>query len=330
MFPSWKLSAQEPLLDEPDGLVSAEERERTRPRSHEFGGALPLGRRRLRRPALLGLAATLALGLGLGLPLLTQTAAASGTSPNIAWGTPTLADSALPYAEPNPIRSMSCFSSLSCVGVTGFGQIISSSNATGNTLGDWSVLPSSLITSDATDYSLNSVSCSGGTCVAAGNSPTYTPAFLTSTNPTGGQAADWTATTVSDQTGYTIVAVQCPASNVCYALDESGNLLAYNGTSWTLQEESASGSTVPPAVNVAAQTHAYQITGLSCPTTSFCVAADNAGNAYISPTLSASDTAAQLATAWTVSATGLSDAYAGVSCTSASDGTVMRADDDKG
>src|ERR1019366_3194297 len=59
--------------------------------------------------------------------------------------------------------------------------------------------------------------------------------------------------------------VSCPTTSFCVAVDESGYVLTYNGSSWSSPDE------IDPGTG-------QTLTSVSCPTASFCVAVDMMGN----------------------------------------------------
>lgn len=259
-----------------------------------------------RRAAVLSVA-LLALLLAWAFARPTALASASSSSP-VAWGSPQSVDALAPYTEPNGFLSMSCASGTQCVGVTGFGDIVSSTDPTGSSASDWSVLPSSLLSSDATGYGLAAVSCTTGFCATGGTDPnhSYDGVILTSSDPTGGSASDWTNASISDSNA--IQFIQCQSSSSCIAVDDDDYVLSYDGTSW-------SKSSTPLFTDSGGG-----LTGLSCPSSSLCMASDYSGDVYIS------DTPSDLSTAWTEetsSTTGVSDGVGGVSCSSASDCALL-------
>jgi hypothetical protein len=78
-------------------------------------------------------------------------------------------------------------------------------------------------------------------------------------------ATGWGSPTVVDSTSpIPITSVSCPTSSFCMAVDQSGNALIYNGTSWTS----------PTNID-----GANGLVSVSCPTSSFCMAVDQFGNA---------------------------------------------------
>jgi RHS repeat-associated protein len=71
----------------------------------------------------------------------------------------------------------------------------------------------------------------------------------------------WSSTHQVDGTNL-LDGISCPTTSFCAAVDQSGNAVMYNGTSWT-----------------ASAVDSNQLKAVSCPTTSFCVAVDGSGYA---------------------------------------------------
>ncbi|MGP0047442.1 MAG: hypothetical protein ACLPZR_01150 [Solirubrobacteraceae bacterium] len=123
----------------------------------------------------------------------------SATPSTFSWSSPQSVDTQYPYSNPFSVNSLSCSSSTLCIGTTAVNaEIITSTDPTGSSTSDWSVLPTSLLASGATGYSLAGGTCvtvsSGPLCVGTGTDPssdTDPGLVLTSTNPTGGAGA-WT------------------------------------------------------------------------------------------------------------------------------------------
>ena len=114
---------------------------------------------------------------------------------SFSWSRPEQVDDSPPYAQPFAIDSLSCTSMTLCLATSEApGQIITSTAPTSGTPGSWSVLNTSLISEDATGYSLAGASCvtAGATpfCLADGrnfnNEAAVPGVILTSTDPTGG------------------------------------------------------------------------------------------------------------------------------------------------
>ncbi len=76
-------------------------------------------------------------------------------------------------------------------------------------------------------------------------------------------APTWGTTTDIDSTK-ALYSVSCPTISFCAAVDKSGRVLTYNGSSWS----------------AASTIGSVRINSVSCPSTSFCEAVDNSGNAF--------------------------------------------------
>ncbi len=68
----------------------------------------------------------------------------------------------------------------------------------------------------------------------------------------------------ADGFGNVLTSVSCPSAGFCVAVDNAGNAVTYNGSSWS-SPSNIDGSS--------------SINSVSCPSATFCVAVDNAGNA---------------------------------------------------
>jgi hypothetical protein len=271
------------------------------------GGGPGAGRGRIGRRTVVLSALLATLLLAAALAHLTASASANASTP-ITWGSPQSIDKLAPYTQPNGFQAMSCTSGLFCVGTTAFGDIISSSNPTGTSASDWSVLPGSLLAGGASPYGLAAISCTGSFCATGGGDINHSGAgvILTSTNPTSASASDWKHASISDSNP--IQFIQCQSSSSCIAVDNDGYVLSYNGTAWT-----KSGSQL-------IATSPYNLTGLSCPSAGLCLASDYSGDVFIS------DAPTNLSNLWTEetsTTTGLSDAAGGVSCSSTSDCSLL-------
>jgi hypothetical protein len=119
---------------------------------------------------------------------------------SFSWSGREQIDDSPPYAEPVAIDSLSCTSTTFCLATSEApGQIMTSTAPTSGTPGSWSVLNTSLISEDATGYSLAGASCvtAGSTpfCLADGrnfnNEAAVPGVILTSTDPAAG-ASSWT------------------------------------------------------------------------------------------------------------------------------------------
>ena len=145
--------------------------------------------------------------LAAGSTLVSPVALAAGSS--LTWAAPVLVDHQPPFLV-NSLWGVSCPSSGLCVAVDSAGNVVISSNPTGEAAA-WTVTP-------VDTNLLNGVSCpSGGLCVAVDQGGNV----VTSSNPTGGAAA-WTLTHVDH---YFLYGVSCPSSVLCVAVDGSGNVV---------------------------------------------------------------------------------------------------------
>ena len=252
----------------------------------------------------------------IGLLLLSAGLALAAAADPFSWSSPVQIDHQYPYGSPFAIISMSCPSTGLCVGNSDQGgELVSSSNPTGSSKSDWSVLSTSLIAQDGTGYSLAGTSCvttgSGPFCVAAGSNfktTTNQGVVLTSTNPTGGASA-WTPATFPvnlsspscSQTSSTTTCITSgydPAANrgVVYVSTNPGG----GTSSWTRVGIGAVG----PGV-----------VGAACASSTMCAALDGGGNLYFSTTPT---TAASWSSASQIPNPGGNFAWTSFSCPTAS------------
>jgi RHS repeat-associated protein len=131
----------------------------------------------------------------------------------------------------------------------------SSSTYTNDTLGDQLSAAST-----TTSYSYDQIGqmTSADTGQLTGSSDSYTGDGLVAST------SGWTKTTNIDGTN-TLYSISCPTTTFCAAGDNAGDVLTYNGTSWTTHHIDGTNT----------------IEGISCPTTTFCVAVDSDGNASV-------------------------------------------------
>lgn len=196
------------------------------------------------------------------------------------------------------INDVSCSSASFCVAVDAAGDILTSTNPAGGA-GAWEITPVDLSSEGymgAND--LYAVSCAGAAlCVAAD----FRGNFLVSANPTSG-AGSWTIAPIDKNNA--VYSVSCPASSLCVAGDWLGDLLTSADPMGGVGAWMATQVDPDPEI----LNGGWHINSVSCPTTSFCVAADQRGKVFTAtdPTGGAS--------AWTaVNVDGLND-LRGVSC----------------
>lgn len=203
----------------------------------------------------------------------------------------------------NAIRGVSCPSPALCVAAGPQGNILSSTNPTGDA-GAWSIAELGL---DATH--MTGVSCpTTSLCVAVA----YNGKIVSSTNPTGGAAA-WTVTKLAGP--FDLLGISCPSPALCVAVDNDGRILnSTNPTggaaAWSLVGAPAGlaslGAVDCPSTSLCVTANAGQILtstepaggpggwkvvtagsglpvkGISCPSTSACAAVDNNADAIVS------------------------------------------------
>jgi hypothetical protein len=191
----------------------------------------------------------------------------------------------------NMLGGVSCPSASLCVAVDGAGDVLTSTSPTGGASA-WTV------TNVDGSNSVTGVSCpSTSLCVAVDNAGNV----LTSTDPSGGASA-WTASQVDPAGPFT--GVSCVAAPLCVAVDSSGDVVTSTdptgGASvWTVTQ--VENEAEPPGFHV----H-NELTGVSCPSVSLCVAVDLFGSALTSTNPTGG------ANAWTV--TPIDNYLQGVSC----------------
>ena len=125
-------------------------------------------------------------------------------------------------------------------------------------------------------FSIGLVSCpSESLCVALGVSGDLmntSAAVITSTDP----SKAWRVSTIGDQ-GPSFRAISCASTNLCVAVDSAGNVITSTdptggSAAWVLK------SGVSPQVNMPGSTAHYPFNGISCPTTTLCVAVSDDGS----------------------------------------------------
>jgi hypothetical protein len=171
-------------------------------------------------------------------PNLNQVAFLSGS----AWQ----AAATIPAAQ--GITAIDCTGPTFCITIDGEGNSFAydGSSWTGN-LGAWGAA--------------NQISCvSPSFCIAAEGGPSV---FNGST---------WTQPGNTDSQGQ-LNSVSCATTTFCVMVDSSGDVLTWNGTSFTAPVSIA---TEPPVVG----TDASGMTSVSCPTTTFCRAVDSLGRVF--------------------------------------------------
>ncbi|MHB1486851.1 MAG: fibronectin type III domain-containing protein [Acidimicrobiales bacterium] len=103
-----------------------------------------------------------------------------------------------------------------------------------------------------------------GVVVVVGGAP------IASAGGSSGTGGSWSGPTLVDQTYSPHSAgMSCPSATYCVDVDQSGDAITYNGTSWSAPVQ------IDPKVNG----NGEWLTGVSCPTTSFCAAIDSLGYA---------------------------------------------------
>lgn len=247
------------------------------------------------RAKLLLLLALLALASSVAVARLAITALAASSGP-LSWSAPELIDHQYPYADPSGFAGLSCISASLCVGDTG-GQIVSSTDPTGTSPSDWSVLPTTLLTQSSTGYSLAGISCvstagSGQFCATTGHNNTPEVAdpggILTSTNPTGGAAA-WQTAPFDIYSFTTPSCAQGGPTTLCVAAGMSIGGTSEPGPTLYASENPGGGAGAWKAIPITTAEDA-ELLAPSCPSTKLCVEVASNGQTFTStePTIASS------------------------------------------
>jgi hypothetical protein len=198
------------------------------------------------------------------------------------------------------LLGLSCPSVSVCVAVDGAGNVIESSSPSGGASG-WAAAH----VDDGNQ--LVGISCpSVSLCVAVDGAGQV----VTSTNPGGGAGA-WTVTRVDGTNS--ISSVSCPSASLCVAVDNAGNAIASSDPAggpgaWTVGH--IDNQLYYECFHYGTPPCQPKLVGVSCPSVSLCVAADDAG-------FSISSTEPAIAGAWS-SFGDTGGEYFGVSCASES------------
>jgi hypothetical protein len=239
-----------------------------------------------------------------GMVVLVCVPAAWASGP-LVWHAPQLIDGTA-TSSMGGLRAVSCASATLCV-VAGGQDILTSTDA-GALSPSWKRVTSPISSTSALPASLSCPSKS--LCVLVGGNE-----VMTSTDPTGGRSA-WKAFAVNTED---LSSVSCPAVSLCVAAGASGTLEistdpAGGPGAWTTV-------TVPTSTpsecgkNGAGEDCVANLTGVSCPTRSLCVAIDSADNSEGDVITSRTPT---LSGAWNTSAVDRNDGLTAVSCPLAS------------
>jgi hypothetical protein len=166
----------------------------------------------------------------------------------------------------HPINVVACPSMKLCLAGDGEGKVLSSQNP-GAGAGEEATWTPKRVDSG---QSITGVSCpSSELCVAvddAGN-------VLSTTEPAKGAEAVWTEPKSIDA-GHAITGVSCPSSELCVAVDHSGNVLS---TSEPTKGEEAKW-TGPAEVDQSKTSGVASLAGVSCASSTLCLANDTSGN----------------------------------------------------
>jgi hypothetical protein len=163
--------------------------------------------------------------------------------------------------------AISCPDAANCVAFDNAGQVIVSTNPGGGKGGrsDWA------ITVVEQGVNVNGVSCPDPSlCVAVDQHGSV----LTSTNPWGGAA--WTISRVDGQAN--LSGISCPTESLCVAVGGSALIENTSGVLMTSTDPRAG----PGTWNVMDPGGVQRLLAVSCPSVSFCVAADQSGDVLTS------------------------------------------------
>ena len=198
---------------------------------------------------------------------------------------------------PNHLSAVSCATNSLCVAVDRAGNVITSTNPTGGAAA-WKV---SLLDGSRP---LIAVTCLGtGFCVAAREIGATEGEVLVSADPTGGSAA-WKFIIG----GPLLYGLSCPSRELCVGVEHIGSGLKATGAIYTFS--TASGTASALTVAQLSDERAVEPTGVSCPSTTLCIAVDSYGEVLTSthPTGTAAS--------WTYADVGSGNAFKSISCPS--------------
>jgi hypothetical protein len=173
-----------------------------------------------------------------------------------------------PLSGGHGIDGVSCPSAGLCVAVDGGGSALVSGAPTSTSASAWSFTQ----LTDGPGQGLDAISCpTAGLCVAVDGGGQVD----TSTDPTGGPLA-WTVTPIDSKNE--LDAVSCPTVSLCVAVDNQGNVI----TSTT--PTGPTGAWAVANIDSGTDGNGDQLTlnAVSCASASFCVAADDSGNVFVS------------------------------------------------
>jgi hypothetical protein len=239
-----------------------------------------------------------AMAAALALAVAAFAAAPASAASPLSWSSPILVDAGPGHAAPSTsITGLSCPTASLCVGVDATGQVLWTSDPAANS--NWRATSLKLA-------SFTGVACpSVDMCVAVDDRG----GVWSSTSPTGGSGS-WTRSVVDARAGFT--GVSCPSVSLCVATDDVGGNVV-----WSTDPTGGAGawnrSLVEPLdKGVKSLRTADIINGISCPSTSLCVAVDSDGQVLTST----DPTGGSLAWTRTLIDTGSISGLSGVSCAS--------------
>jgi hypothetical protein len=219
-------------------------------------------------------------------------------------GTSTCAPSQ--FGSPCSLTGVSCPSTRLCVAVDLGGNVLTSSNPTGDSAA-WKV------TKEIGGF-FSGVSCPTMSMCVAFRGAEGGSGVVTSTNPTGGAAA-WHASDLNSLGGGSVSGVSCPSNGLCAAVDDSGNTVISSNPSggalaWKVTHVYGPIGCGPVPMDPDAEPSPCYLNSIACPSSSTCVAVGDEGNA-----VSFSSSTGEAA-AWMVTNVDSSNSLSAVSCPS--------------
>jgi hypothetical protein len=266
--------------------------------SHVTGDAVVAAARRISAPLCVWPVVRFLALVAVALALL-ACSARKASAATFSWSAPVLVDEAAARTtDSSGITALSCPSMSLCVALDEFGNVLTSTSP--GDPGSWRKIRPPVPISAA------AVSCpSVSLCVAVGVRRSAAGWVLVSTDPVGGAAA-WRAAPLSHVEAPT--AVSCPSASLCVGVDLNGDVLSSTdptggSRAWRAAHvDTVRGFAAPGPI----------LEGVSCPSASLCIAADDEGGVLTStnPTSGSS--------AWRRVRQYLGAGLAGVSCPSVS------------
>lgn len=170
-----------------------------------------------------------------------------------------------------PLAGVSCASTSLCVAVSTAGNVVTSTNPTGGAAA-WTT------TNVGVGGNLLAVDCTVGLCAAIDANGQ----IITATDPTGGSAA-WSVTDLQGTTSLALNTIECPSTGLCLAVGSQFHNL---GGGFSVKKNVVATATNPTG-GVGAWTKTFlsfnsDMSGISCPSATFCLIVDGWGSAWSS------------------------------------------------